>query len=176
MTIDTGPAVSGWRRIVGIGLLGLSLALPLVALVLVPLLGFPTGVNTVLFGLSLVGGPELLMLAAVAVLGKAGVEALMSKLGSFGKRLLRWDSVTKIRYMIGLLVLAASMLAPLVPLFVWEHSIATIDGGPGWGFYLAVASVFVFIGAVLSMGAPLWVRIEAIVTWEATIVLPEPDE
>ena len=73
-------------------------------------------------------------------------------------------------------MLAASLIVPLVPLFVWEHSVQAIDGGPGWGFYLAVASVIVFIGAVISMGAPLWSRIEAIFTWEAEIVLPERQE
>ena len=165
--------MSRWRRIVGTGLFAFALALPLIALVVVPLLGLPADVNAVLFGLSLVGGPDLLFVAAVAVLGKEGVTALMQRFGGVVKRLTRWDSVTKTRYTIGLWVLAVSFIAPLVPLFVWEHSVQTIDGGPGWGFYLAVASVFVFIGAVISMGAPLWSRIEAIFTWEAEIVLPK---
>ena len=168
---DIRPA-SGWRRIVGIALFGLSLALPLIALIVVPILGLPKEMNTVLFGLSVVGGPDVLLIAAVAVLGRDGVTALMSKFGAFGKRVFRWDSVTKTRYTVGLVVLVIAMVAPLIPLVFWESSVQTIDGGPGWGFYLGVASVFVFITAVLSMGAPLWARIEAIVTWDAEISFP----
>ena len=164
---------TGWRRILGIILFGLSLSLPLITLVVVPVLGFPQEINAVLFGLSVVGGPDVLLIAAVAVLGKDGVSDLMGKLGTFGKRVFRWDSVTKTRYMVGLVVLVVAMVAPLIPLFFWESSVETIDGGPGWGFYLGVASVFVFIGAVLSMGAPLWSRIEAVVTWEAQISFPD---
>lgn len=166
---------TGWRRILGIILFAVSLALPLIALVVVPILGFPREVNAALFGLSVVGGPDVLLIAAVAVLGKDGVADLMGRLGTFGKRVFRWDSVTKTRYLVGLVVLAVAVLAPLIPLFFWESSVQTIDGGPGWGFYLGVASVFVFIAAVLSMGAPLWARIEAIVTWEAKIVLPDDE-
>jgi len=168
---DIRPA-SGWRRIVGIALFGLCLALPLIALIVVPILGLPKEMNTVLFGLSVVGGPDVLLIAAVAVLGRDGVTALMSKFGAFGKRVFRWDSVTKTRYTVGLVVLVIAMVAPLIPLVFWESSVQTIDGGPGWGFYVGVASVFVFITAVLSMGAPLWARIEAIVTWDAEISFP----
>lgn len=172
---STPPQAPGWRRALGIVVFVVALALPLIALVVVPLLGLPSEVNAILFGLSLAGGPDVLIVAAVALLGRAGVEELMSRLGSVVKRITKWDAVTKTRYIIGLWVLVVSLAAPTVILFFWHDSIATIDGAPGWGFWVLLASTIAFIGAVLGMGAPLWARIEAIFTWEADIVLPESE-
>jgi hypothetical protein len=167
--------VPAWRRWLGIGVFVLALILPLVALVLVPILGLPAGANAVLLGASVAGGPDVLLVAAIALLGKDGVTELMKKLGSVVKRLTKWDAVTKTRYIAGLWVLILSLVLPIVILFFWNHSIEGIAGQPGWGFWLLLASTFGFCGAALSMGAPLWSRIQAIFTWEATIILPEKD-
>jgi hypothetical protein len=96
-----GPAAP-WRRIVGVGLFVLHLVLPLIALVVVPVLGLPDGVNAILLGASVVGGPDLLLVASIAVLGKDGVTALMSKLGSVVRRVTKWDQVTRRRYVVRL--------------------------------------------------------------------------
>ena len=164
---------SGWRRRLGIATFVLALALPLVALILVPILGLPEEANAALIGLSLVGGPDLLLVVSIAILGKDGVAELMRKLGSVVRKLTKWDAVTRTRYIVGLWILGAALVLPTAILFFWNESIADIGGAPGWGFWVLLASTFAFIGAVLSMGAPLWSRIKAIVTWEATIVLPD---
>lgn len=171
--VASTEAASGWRRTVGVSLFVLHLVLPLIAFAVVPILGLPEGVNAILLGASVVGGPDLLLVASIAVLGKDGVALLMSKLGSFGRKVTRWDRVTRRRYIAGLWVLAASLVLPTVILFFWDDSIVTIGGEPGWGYWVLLVSTFSFIGAVLSMGAPLWSRIQAIFTWEAEIVLPE---
>lgn len=173
---DSPPRqVAGWRRTVGITLFVLHLILPLLALVFVPLLGFPEGVNAILFGVSVVGGPDVLLIVAIAILGKAGVSELMGKLGSVVKWLTKWDAVTERRYKVGLWVLVVSLLVPTAILFFWHSSIEGIAGQPGWGFWVLLASTFAFIGAVLSMGAPLWLRIQAIATWDAKISFPGTD-
>jgi hypothetical protein len=97
----------------------------------------------------------------------------MSRFGAPFKRVTRWDAVTKTRYTIGLWVAAIGLVLPTIILYYWNESIADIGGAPGWGFWVLLASTFAFICAVISMGAPLWSRIEAIVTWDAEIVLPE---
>ena len=171
---DAGPRrPAGWRRWLGIGLFVLHLALPLVALIVVPLLGLPDGINAILFGASVVGGPDVLLVASIAVLGKDGVTDLMTKFGSVVRWLTRWDAVTRRRYTIGLWVMVGSLLLPTVILFFWNDSIVDIGDQPGWGFWVLLASTFAFIGAVLSMGAPLWSRIQALFDWDARIVFPE---
>lgn len=153
----------------------LHLVLPLLALVLVPLFGLPESVNVILFGLSLVGGPEILLIASIALLGKDGVAELMNRFGSLVKRVTKWDAVTRTRYIIGLWVAAIALILPTVILFFWNESIGQIGNAPGWGFWVLLASTFAFIGAVISMGEPFWSRIEALVTWEATVQIPEKD-
>ena len=144
--------------------------LPVIALIVVPIFGFPEGVNAVLIGLSVVGGPDVLLIAAIAMLGRDGVADLMGRFGSVIKRLTEWDAVTRTRYTVGLWIAGLSMVVPTVILFFWHDSIADFGGAPGWGFWVLLASTFAF------MGAPLWSRIEAIVTWDATIILPEDDQ
>lgn len=168
------PGASGWRRPVGVSLFVLHIILPLIALVVVPILGLPEGTNAILFGLSVVGGPDLLLIAAIAVLGKDGVAQLMSSLGSVVRNVTRWDRVTRRRYIAGLWVLSISLVLPTAILFFWNDSIVKVGDQPGWGYWVLLASTFAFIGAVLSMGAPLWSRIQAIFTWDAEIILPEP--
>ena len=152
----------------------LHLILPLLALVLVPILGLPSGTNAILMSVSVVGGPDLLLVAAIAILGKDGVSELMSKLGSVVRRLTQWDAVTQRRYTIGMWVLVVSLLLPTVILFFWHSSIESIGGQAGWGFWVLLASTFAFIGSVMSMGEPLWLRIQALFTWDAQITLRRP--
>jgi hypothetical protein len=173
--LTTDRADSPWRKWTGITLFMLHLVLPVIALIVVPILGFPEGVNVVLLGLSVVGGPDLLLIAAIAMLGKDGVTDLLSRLGTGTKRFTKWDAVTRTRYTVGLWIAGIAMVVPAVILFFWQDSIADIGGAPGWGFWVLFASTFAFIGAVIAMGAPFWSRIEAIVTWDATIILPEDD-
>jgi hypothetical protein len=170
--IEAPVQVDGWRRPVGIGLFVLHLILPLLALVLVPILGLPSGTNAILMGVSVVGGPDLILVASIAILGKDGVSELMSKLGSVVRRVTKWDAVTQRRYTIGMWVLVVSLLLPTVIMFFWHSSIADIGGQPGWGFWVLLASTFAFIGSVMTMGAPLWLRIQAIFTWDAEITIP----
>jgi hypothetical protein len=165
--------IAPWRKWLGVTIFVLHLLLPVLALVLVPLLGLPGSVNAILFGFSVVGGPDLLLIASIAMLGKDGVAELMSRFGAPFKRITRWDSVTKTRYTVGLWVAAIGLVLPTIVLFYWNESIVDIGGAPGWGFWVLLASTFAFIGAVISMGAPLWSRIEAVVTWDAEIILPE---
>lgn len=171
-TPATAARISTLRRWLGVVTFFVHLALPLIAIVAVPLLGLPEGISAVAIGASVVGGPEVLLVASIALLGKDGVADLMERFGSPMKRLTRWDRVTRRRYMIGLWVLTISIVAPVIILLYWEESIREIGGQPGWGFWVLLGSTFTFIGAVITMGAPLWARIQALFTWEAEIVLP----
>lgn len=164
---------SPWRRRIGVTLFVLHLILPFVALFVVPLLGLPEGVNATLFGLSVVGGPDVLIVASIAVMGKDGVVALMSRFGGIVRRVTKWDQVTRTRYNVGLWVLMVSLVVPTAVLLFWGDSIESIGGAPGWGFWVLLLSTFAFIGAIISMGAPMWSRIEALFRWDARIVFSD---
>lgn len=170
----TSGTTSGWRYWLGLGLFLLSLILPLVALVVIPLLGFPGAVNAVIFALSLAGGPDLLLVAAAAVMGKENLSLLMGRLGPWVRRVLRWDSVSRRRYTVGLWVLTFATLLPMVIALFFDDSIVGGDGKPGWGYYVMIVSSIAFIVSFLSMGAPLWLRVRAVFSWDAEISFRKP--
>lgn len=169
---DNVPVARGLRYWAGIALLTLSLILPLLALILVPLFGFPKEVNTVLFALSLAGGPDVLLVLAAAAMGKENIDLVLGKVAPWFKRLVRWDDVTSTRYIVGLWVLAVSVVVPVVIALFFEDSVVGSGNSPGWGYYSMIASDFAFIAGFFIMGAPLWDRIRAIFTWSARITFP----
>lgn len=154
-------------------LLVLSGLLPILAFVFVPILGFPENVNSVVYALSLAGGPDVLMVAAAAVMGKQNVEEVLGKVGGWIRRLFRWDSVSRRRYTIGVWVLTVSFFVPTVIALFFDDSVVGLDNQPGWGYYVMIASSVAFIAAFLSMGAPLWRRVRAVYTWDAQIIFPD---
>jgi hypothetical protein len=165
--------VGGWRYWLGISILGLSLALPLVALIVLPLLGPPEGVNAALFALSVAGGPDALLIVAAAVMGRENLDRVLGRLAGWIKRAMRWDQVGRTRYLIGLWLLVAALLLPIVVALFFEDSVAGADGTPGWAYYVIVSSYFVFAAVFLVMGAPLWDRIRALARWDAKISFPD---
>ena len=177
MNVPSDPGASGsttgWRYWVGLSMLVVSLIMPVLAAVLVPLFGFPKDVNAALFALSLAGVPDVLMFASAAVMGKENMDRILGRIGSWAKRLLRWDTVTRRRYVVGLWVLTISFFVPFVIGLFFEDEIATADGGVGWAYYVIIGSSIAFLGSFLSMGARLWERVRAIFVWDAHIVFPD---
>ena len=166
----------GWRYRVGLVILVLSLILPVLALIFLPLFGFPKNVNAVVFGLSLAGGPDVLMIAAAAIMGKENMERILGKIGTWFRRVLRWDTVTRRRYTIGLWVLTIAFLLPYAIALFFEDSVVRADGDPGWAYYVMIGCSIAFVVSFLSMGAPLWQRIRAIYAWDAEISIPPNDQ
>ena len=166
----------GWRYWLGMGLLVLSFALPILALILVPLFGFPEGVNAALYALSLAGGPDVLLVLAAGAMGKENIDRILGKLAPWLKRLVHWDRVSRGRYVVGLWLLALSVVVPFVVTFFFEDSVVMAGNEPGWGYYVVVGSYFLFLAAFFVCGAPLWDRIRAIFTWDAQITFPPPDQ
>jgi hypothetical protein len=54
--VAAASRISPWRKWTGITLFVLHLVLPVIALIVVPIFGFPEGVNAILIGLSVFGG------------------------------------------------------------------------------------------------------------------------
>lgn len=172
----TGEVPGGWRYRLGVGLLVLSLILPILALILVPLLGFPKGVNAVLYALSLAGGPDVLLVLAAGTMGRENMDRILARVVPWLKRLVHWETVTRSRYVIGLWILALSVVLPFVVTLFFEDSVVTASNQPGWGYYVVVGSYFAFLAGFFVCGAPLWERIRAIFTWNARITFPPAED
>ena len=161
-----------WRYYVGLILFVLSLILPLLALIIVPLLGVSPDVSTLLYGLSIAGGPDIILIGAAALLGKENLEYLFSKLGSWFKNLVKWDQVTARRYRVGIWLLVISILTGLVLFYIFPESLRKGDQ-PGWGFYITVGADILFIISFFVLGAEFWAKIRALFQFKARVMMDE---
>jgi hypothetical protein len=157
-----------WRYYLGAFLFVLSNLLWLIALIVVPALGLSSSVSTLLFGLSIAGGPDLLTLAAVALMGKDNIVHLMSQLGRFIKWGTQWDDVSHGRYRFGLALWIGSMLVTLGLFYLFPDSFRN-GNQPGWGFYVTIGADILFIISVLVMGAPFWAKFAALFRYDIQI-------
>lgn len=152
----------------GVGLFVLGLACP----VFVPLVAasdLPAGWKTTLSGLLLLGLPELLWVAAAAVLGRDGFEFLKGRLLRALRRHVLPGRVGRTRYRLGLVLFVLPLffgwLAPYAPerLPGYEiHRLAVNLAGDA----LLLASLFV-------LGGGFWDKLRALFVYEAKAVLPE---
>ena len=128
----------------------------------------PVGWKTAISGLLLVGVPELAMLIAVAVMGKDGFNYLKQLIfGFLGKHFAPPESVSLIRYRIGLML----FMIPL--LFGWL--VPYISGY--LSFFEENRLLFAVIGDVLLLsslfvlGGELWDKLRALFVHKAKVSL-----
>jgi len=162
----------GWRYYVGLILFILHLILPILAFIFVPMLGLSGGVNAILYGLSVAGGPDLLLIASAALLGKENLQYLFSKLGSWFKNLVKWDQVSPQRYKVGLWMMVISVIITAVLFYFFPQSLRDGDQ-PGWGFYVTVGADIIFIISFFVLGAEFWGKIGALFQYNARVVVEE---
>ncbi len=165
-TDEQPEAKLNWRYYLGAFLFIVANLLWLIALIVLPLLGLSQPLTTILFGLSIAGGPDLLTLAAVAIMGKENLVYLMGRIGGVFKRTMRWDNVSQRRYRLGLLLWIGSAVVTLGLFYFFPGSFR--DGNqPGWGFYVTIAADVVFIFSIFVMGAPFWTKFAALFHYDA---------
>jgi hypothetical protein len=149
--------VPTWRFWVGVGLFGLGLACPLF-IPLVTATELPTEWKTGLSGLLMLGVPEVLWLAAAAVMGKAGFAVLKQRLWSLVKRHALPERVSPTRHRIGLVC----FFLPL--LFGWLAPYVT-DAIPGYEehlFAFNLAGDLLFLSSFFVLGGEFWDKLRAL--------------
>ena len=165
---STGPPADGWRFRIGIALFVTGLLSPLFV-PLVTATTMSTEWKTTLSGLLLLGIPELLWLIAAAVMGKSGFDYIKSKAFGFVRQYVLPDSVSRMRYRIGLVMLLLPLifgwLAPYAPQLVPtydEHSFRWLVGGD----LLVLASLVV-------LGGEFWDKLRALFVHGAGATFPQ---
>jgi hypothetical protein len=130
--------------------------------------GLSVGIKSALTGLLLLGIPEVAIFAAIAILGKAGFTFLKQKLFAVLKRAAPVDSVSRIRYRIGLVLfcfpLLMGWLAPYVD-----------DLIPRYGDYhvaLAIAGDGLLVLGLFVLGGDFWDKLRALFIHGAKAQLP----
>jgi len=158
---------SGWRFGMGMILFVLGLICP-VFIPLVTATDLPGKWKAAISGLLALGIPELLWMAAVAVLGKAGFDYLKRRFFSLFKKVAPPDVVSRTRYRFGLVM----FLLPL--LFGWlvpyaPHLI------PGYGvhrFALNLVGDLLLISSLFVLGGDFWDKLRALFVHGAKARIP----
>ena len=129
---------------------------------LVPLVtasGLPAGWKATLSGLLLLGIPEVFMLVAVAVMGKAGYAYLKAKaLGFLKRHVAPPDTVGRTRYRIGLVLFVLPVLYGWLGPYV-RHVLPDSDAG---GLWPHVGGDLVFVTSLFVLGGDFWDKVRAL--------------
>ena len=166
-------AKSKTRLYIGIIILVLSLTMPIWGTALVSILGLSPGASTLLIGLSIAGGPDLLLLLAAAVMGKDTLNQILGQIGKWFKRNFKLsENVSKKRYTWGLILFWGSILIRWAIGFLKPISIAK-TGGTDWGFYILIAFEVVLIISIFVLGADFWEKLGALFRWNTRVVTIE---
>ena len=156
MTLTTS-----WRFRLGVALIAIGWICPL----FIPLVThstLSTEWKTALSGLLLVGGPEILSLLAIAILGKDGFNYLKEKVFALLRRAAPSAKVSRTRYRAGLFIWAFLFVygsfvlyAPhLIPGYA-EHRIA-----------LNLTTDFLFIVSLFVLGGDFWEKFRALFSYD----------
>jgi hypothetical protein len=158
----------GWRFRVGLIFFVLGLVCP-VFIPLITATELPTKWKAGISGLLALGIPELLWLAAIAVMGKAGFNHIKGRFFSLFNKVAPPDVVSLTRYRFGLglflLPLFFGWLVPYAPHLV-----------PGYGahrFAMNLACDVILILSLFVLGGDFWDKIRSLFMYKAKAQIPE---
>ena len=156
-----GPTLKrDWRFYAGMTALVLAVILPLGAFI-VPMLGLPLAQSALLVGMLVAGGPEVLCIAAIALLGKETFQYLAHHAKLAFRHTVIDRPASKARYYIGLAIILLSWL----PAYIYAYAPATMPGGNA-RIYILAAMDLAFVASVFIMGGEFWEKVRRIFIYE----------
>jgi len=158
-----------WRLRVGTGLFALGLFCPLLV-PLVSAVSLSTRWRAGLSGMLLLGIPEVLWVAAAAVMGKEGFDFLKGRIWSGLKHYLFPQTVGPIRYGIGLVL----FLIPVIFGWLSPYAAHMIPGYSEHRLALALLGDSIFLASLLVLGGDFWDKLRALFSPRARAEFPEP--
>ena len=139
------------------------MALPFCAL-LIPLLDLPAAQSALIAGALVAGAPEVLMLLAVALLGRQNFDRIVGTAKKFLFTTFFSTPVSRGRYYVGL----AICLLSFVPIYVAGYVPSWMPAGHGRIAILASADL-AFILSFFVMGGEFWEKFRRLFVWEGKV-------
>ena len=146
-----------WRFYAGMTAMALAVIMPLSALV-VPVLGLSTTQSALLAGVLLAGGPEVLCILAVALLGKEAFLYFAHRAKTALRRAVIDQPASKARYYTGLVVILVELAGRA---HVYAYAPALTPQGDA-RIYLLAATDLAFVVSVFLMGGEFWEKVRRI--------------
>lgn len=159
---EDGQRQTGWRLQLGLAILIVGFASPLLIPV-VTATDLPSGWKTAISGALALGIPEIFSIVAIAIMGRAGFDAIKARFFSFIKRHGPPDRVSKIRYRIGLVMFVLPLLFGWLGLY-FAHYIPSYDD---YRLAFNVTGDLILISSFLVLGGDFWDKIRALFIHDA---------
>lgn len=158
----------GWRLRLGIGLLALSILLPLLGVPLVALAGLSGGGVATITG-ALLAGAEVIGIVAVAVLGKSGYAYIKNHVLRFLKQYGPPSEVGRTRYTIGLVMFAVPFI------FGWlaPYMSNLLPGYLDNEFAYAIGGDVLLLSSLFVLGGDFWDKLRALFVHGAKALFPQ---
>lgn len=157
----------GIRLYLGLFFFALSWLMPFSG-ILIAGTNLPAAAKALLIGLLSIGGPEIIAVISITILGKECFEFLMSKAFSFLKQLAPRGSVSKTRYRIGLFM----FILPLLPWYILAYAPDYLPGAGNARFFICLGSDLCFWSSLFVLGGDFWDKLRALFIYEARAVIP----
>ena len=158
---------AGWRIRLGLTVLIVGWLSPL----LIPVItrtALATEWKTIISGLLAVGIPEVLTLAAIAVMGKQGYDLIKDRIFQFLKKHGPPDQVSLNRYRIGLVM----FLLPVVFGWLEPYGAHHIPCYETYRFFVSVVWDLMFVTSLFVLGGDFWDKLRALFIYKARVYLP----
>jgi len=156
---------AGWRFRIGVAIFVLGFAAPL-GIPLVAASELPAAWKTVLSGALALGVPEVLMVAAAAVMGKEGFAELKLRFGRFFKKYGPPDQVSPTRYRIGLVMFTLPLLLAFLGPYFGGH----LPGYDSYWLAWAITGDAFFVASFFVLGGGFWNKLRALFVHSARAV------
>ena len=160
------PAIR-WRFGVGAAIFVAGFAAPL-AIPLVTRSGLPTGWKTAISGALAVGVPEIMMVVAAAVMGKAGFARLKQLFGRVLRKYGPPERVSRTRYRVGLVMFILPLLVGWLGPYLGHH----LPGFDRHPMIWHVGGDLMFLLSLLVLGGEFWDKLRSLFVYGARAVFP----
>lgn len=121
--------------------------------------------KSIISGLLAFGIPEVFMIVAIAVMGKKGYELIKRKTIKYLKRFAPPDSVSSLRYRIGLVFFSIPILIGILQPYLEQFS-AVFQNIPLW-FTIVLDAIF--IGSFFVLGGDFWDKISGLFKYDVRV-------
>jgi hypothetical protein len=159
--------LSRWRFTTGVSLFVLGLVCPLF-IPLVTATGLSATSKTFLSGALALGVPELLWLAAVAVMGKAGFDLIKGRVFGFLKRHAMPATVSRTRYRVGIVL----FLLPVMVGFAQPYVSTVVEEFAAYRMRVGVAGDVLLLVSLFVLGGEFWDKVRALFVHGARVEFP----
>jgi hypothetical protein len=163
--------VPGHRFAIGLGLFVLGFAAP-AFIPIVTASNLSSGWKAGISGLLALGLPEIMMIAAAAVMGKPGLAELKRKLGRLLRRYGPSDAVSLARYRIGLVMFVAPLLTGWLGPYLGDYLPGYATHPLAW----SISGDLVFLASFFVLGGDFWDKIRSLFVHRARAVLPAAND